>query len=149
MKELMSPPACKGHWGVGAPTALSQQPAHIPPRCLATCLCHSYTEHAITSRATLPPCGPRCTRCPWHPGRDPCKERPPSPDQHHHMCARTSPQPSTGESGSDRIPKGISPSPSPGRTHPDSLPDRTAAAHTPPGTALSPRLPLRPSVHIG
>ena len=35
MKELMSPPACKGHWGVGAPTVLSQQPAHTQPRCPA------------------------------------------------------------------------------------------------------------------
>lgn len=70
MKELMSPPACKGHGGVGAPTVLSQQPAHTQPRGLATRLCHSYTEHATTSRATLLPCGPRCTPLPWHPGTE-------------------------------------------------------------------------------
>ena len=129
MKELMSPPACKGLWGVGAPTVLSQQPAHTQPRCPATCLCHSYTDHA-TSRATLLPCSPQMHTAPLAPRhRDPCKERPPSLDQHHHMCARTSPQPSMGESGSDGIPKGISPSPSPGRTRPDSLPD-SCCSHT-------------------
>lgn len=70
MKELMSPSACKGHGGVGAPTVLSQQPAHTQPRGLATRLCHSYTEQATTSRATLLPCGPRCTLLPWHPGTE-------------------------------------------------------------------------------
>lgn len=131
MKELMSPPACKGHWGVGAPTVLSQEPAHTQPRGLATCLCHSYTEHATTSQATLLPCGPQIHTAPLAPRhRDPCKEQPPSLDQHHHMCARMSPQPSMAESGSDRILKGIFPGPFPSRTCPDSLPDRTAAAHT-------------------
>lgn len=92
--------------------------------------------------ATLLPVAPdaHCSLAPGH--RDPCKRATKPGPQHHHVCARTSPQPSMAYSNVMGFPRASLPVPLLGQdSAPDSLPDRKAAAHTPPGTG--PLVPLR------